>query len=527
MIDTQKLTKDWQNLSPEQILTQAVETFGQENLTFACSFSAEDVMLIDIIQKKYPKISIFTLDTGRLPNETYALWDELLQKYPNLNIIPYLPNTEKLEQFLQKFGPNDFYKSTETRKECCNIRKIEGLKKAIQNKKAWITGLREAQSDARTGLPVIEKDSFFEGIFKINPLTDLSLEEVVSYNEKNDLPQNDLYSKNYTSIGCAPCTRAINPGEEERAGRWWWEEDEKKECGLHPEFFNKKTVKKDEKLTKNKESKELNKDTILKLNKLENESVFILREAYKKLGYLGMLWSVGKDSNVILHLLRKAFLGHIPIKLVHIDTSYKMPEMIKFRDYYAKKWNIQLIVHQNKDALKKGMSDKQGKLVCCKALKTDPLNEIIKKEGFNAIIAGIRRDEEGSRAKERFFSPRDKNAKWDYKDQPPEFWDQFQTDFAKDVHVRVHPILNWTEVDIWEYIKKEDIPLPDLYFAKNGKRYRSLGCGPCTNSIESNAKDIDEIIKELRETQTSERASRAQDQADAHAMQKLRSEGYM
>ena len=520
MINIQELTKSLENLSPKKILTKSVKIFGEENLALACSFSAEDIMLIDIIQKNYPKIDIFTLDTGRLPDETYKVWDELLKKYSKLNIIPYLPDSKKLENFISQNGPNAFYNNVVVRKECCNIRKIEGLKKAIEFKKAWITGLRQEQSQARTGLPVIEQDSFFENKFKINPLADLSFQEILYYNKKNKLPQNELYKKNYTSIGCAPCTRAIHPGEEERAGRWWWEEDEKKECGLHPEFFNKaKEITNKKSITIKIDSK--------KLEKLENESIFILREAYKKLGKLGMLWSVGKDSGVILHLVRKAFLGHIPIKLIHIDTSYKIPEMIKFRDYYAKKWNIQLIVHQNKAALKEGMNYKKGRLVCCKALKTSPLNEIVEKEEFNSIIAGIRRDEEGSRSKERFFSPRNKNAQWDYKDQPPEFWDQFQTDFDTDVHVRVHPILNWTEVDIWKYIKRENIPFLELYLAKDGKRYRSLGCAPCTEPIESNAKNIDEIITELRNTKTSERATRAQDQADAHAMQKLRSEGYM
>lgn len=520
MINLTNTQKKWKNLTPQEILTQSVKIFGQENLALACSFSAEDLVLLDIVQKKYPKIDIFTLDTGRLPAETYELWQKLLKKYSNLTITPYLPDIKKLEKFLLKNGPNAFYKDSELRKECCEIRKIYGLKNAIEFKKAWITGLRQAQSQAREKLELIEIDSFFENKYKINPIANWSYKKVWNYSKKNNLIQNELYNKNYKSIGCAPCTRAIKTGEQERDGRWWWEQDDKKECGLHPEFFVKKQEKLDKKTIKIKiDSKNL--------DRLENESIFVIREAYKKLGKIGMLWSVGKDSGVILHLMRKAFLGNAPIPLIHIDTSYKIPEMIKFRDYYAKKWNLDLIVHQNKDALKNGMNPEKGRLVCCKALKTDPLNEIIKKEKFQAIIAGIRRDEEGSRAKERFFSPRTEKAQWDYKDQPPEFWDQFQTDFDKDIHVRVHPILQWSEINIWEYIKRENIPVLDLYFSKNGKRYRSLGCAPCTKAVESSASNIDEIIAELRTTKTSERASRAQDQADSHAMQKLRSEGYM
>ena len=263
------------------------------------------------------------------------------------------------------------------------------------------------------------------------------------------------------------------------------------------------------------------------LDTLEAESIFITREAYKKLGKLGMLWSIGKDSTVLLWLAKKAFYGHCPFPFIHVDTTYKIPEMIEYRDRVAKELNLDLIVHTNKEAIELGIGPQSGRLVCCKALKTEGLQQVVKKYGFDGLIVGVRRDEEGSRSKERVFSERNKEYEWDYSNQPPELWDQFKTDFPKGNHIRVHPLLQWSELDIWEYIKRENIPIIDLYFAKNGERYRSLGCAPCTGKIKSNASNLDEIIDELKHTSVGERAGRAQDQEDSYAMQKLRKDGYM
>lgn len=263
------------------------------------------------------------------------------------------------------------------------------------------------------------------------------------------------------------------------------------------------------------------------LDRLESQSIYILREAYKKFGKLGMLWSIGKDSTVMLWLAQKAFFGHCPFPLIHVDTKYKIPAMIEYRDKLAKDMNLNLIVNTNQEAIDSGMGPDKGRLVCCKALKTEGLNQVVSDHEFEGLILGIRRDEEGSRSKERVFSERNAESEWNYTDQPPELWDQFKTDFKKGNHIRVHPILGWNELDIWEYIKRENIPIIDLYFSNNGKRYRSLGCAPCTNPIDSNASNLDEIIEELKATQETERSGRAQDQEDAHAMEKLRKEGYM
>lgn len=263
------------------------------------------------------------------------------------------------------------------------------------------------------------------------------------------------------------------------------------------------------------------------LEALEAYSVYILREAYNKLGKLGMLWSIGKDSTVMLWLAQKAFYGHCPFPLIHVDTTHKIPKMIEYRDRLAQKMGLELIVHSNRKALDEGMNPERGRLACCAALKAEALQQVVRQHAFEGLIVGVRRDEEGSRSKERVFSERDADDKWDYANQPPELWDQFKTDFPKGHHIRVHPLLQWNELDIWRYIERENIPIIDLYFSHNGKRYRSLGCAPCTAPIVSEASTVAEIIKELEHTTVSERAGRAQDQEDAYAMQKLRKSGYM
>ncbi|MGB1013020.1 MAG: sulfate adenylyltransferase subunit CysD [Nannocystaceae bacterium] len=283
------------------------------------------------------------------------------------------------------------------------------------------------------------------------------------------------------------------------------------------------------------------------LDELEDQSVYIFREAFKHFKQLCMLWSIGKDSTVMLWLARKAFFGHVPFPLVHIDTSYKIPAMIEYRDRVAREWGLQMVVGQNRAALADGMGPERGRLTCCGALKSEALRKTLsgewprmrmqpngvyaeEKNGepFTGVIVGARADEEGSRSKERYFSPRDHGGDWDIADQPPELWNQFKTDFAPGTHVRIHPLLDWTEVNIWEYVEREKIPIIDLYFDKGqGTRYRSLGCEPCTGNIDSCAKNPADVIVELRTIRTAERAGRAQDREHAYAMEKLRREGYM
>jgi sulfate adenylyltransferase subunit 2 len=290
------------------------------------------------------------------------------------------------------------------------------------------------------------------------------------------------------------------------------------------------------------------------LDKLEAHSVFLLREAYREFKNTCMLWSIGKDSTVLLWLARKAFFGHVPIPLVHIDTNYKIPEMITYRNELAKKWNLNMIYGENKHALKNKQTYPDGnvdRITCCRNLKSEALKHTLSgewpryklnhktgvydldksKEPYTGVIVGVRADEEGSRSKERYFSPRDKSNEWGVGDQPPEFWNQYKTDFAPGTHVRIHPLLDWTELNIWEYIEREKIPTVSLYFDKgNGKRFRSLGCHPCTTPVDSTATTVKEIIEELRTGKFSniaERSGRAQDKEDGGGLETLRREGYM
>lgn len=291
-----------------------------------------------------------------------------------------------------------------------------------------------------------------------------------------------------------------------------------------------------------------------RLDILENRSVHILREAYSEFKNLCMLWSIGKDSTVLLWLARKAFLGHVPIPLVHIDTEYKINSMVEYRDRVAKEWKLDMIYGKNSKALQeKATYPDNGttRIECCRKLKTEALTntlggnmeryrlnhetgdyEIDKTlEIFTGVIVGLRADEEGSRSKERYFSARDKNSNWNIAEQPPEFWNQYKTDFKYGTHVRIHPLLDWTELDIWEYIKRENIAVVPLYFNQgSGKRYRSLGCWPCTFPVESTASTVDEIIAELKTgkfANIAERAGRAQDKEDGGGLEELRKEGYM
>ena len=290
------------------------------------------------------------------------------------------------------------------------------------------------------------------------------------------------------------------------------------------------------------------------IDQLEHKSVHIFREAYANFKSLCMLWSIGKDSTVLLWLARKAFFGHVPFPLVHIDTSFKIPEMIRYRDRLAAEWNLNLIYGQNEGALRDKRTFPDGavdRITCCGLLKTEALKRTLsgewpryrfnhaKKayeldkntEPFTGVIVGARADEEGSRSKERYFSPRNRENSWDVGDQPPEFWNQYKTDFAPGTHLRIHPLLDWTELNIWEYIERENIPTVSLYYNHgDGIRYRSLGCGPCTKHVESEARNVQEIIVELKTgkfANIAERSGRAQDKDDGGGLETLRRDGYM
>lgn len=261
------------------------------------------------------------------------------------------------------------------------------------------------------------------------------------------------------------------------------------------------------------------------LDDLESKTVYILREAYNRIQPLGMLWSIGKDSTALLWMIRKAFFGRVPFPMIQLDTSMELPEVYAFRDQIVRDWGFEMIVEMCPP--EDQMDPTLPPATRAAARKTEGLKNLIARNRYKGMILGIRRDEQSMRSKERVFSPRSGDGIWDYKDQPAEFWDQYKTEFPEGTHVRIHPILHWTELDIWRYTLRENIPIVPLYLSRDGKRYRSLGEKNITFPIDSHASSIPEIIAELETTKAPERAGRAMDHESEDSFERLRRSGYM
>lgn len=293
------------------------------------------------------------------------------------------------------------------------------------------------------------------------------------------------------------------------------------------------------------------------LKQLEAESIHIIREVVAEFDNPVMMYSVGKDSAVMLHLALKAFApAKLPFPLLHVDTLWKFKEMIEFRDKRAKEEGFELLVHTNPDGIAQGIGPfTHGSAVHTDIMKTQGLKQALNKYKFDAVFGGARRDEEKSRAKERIYSFRDKNHRWDPKNQRPELWNIYNARVHKDESIRVFPLSNWIELDIWQYIYLEQIPIVPLYFAakrpvveKDGVkimvddermpigpedvikeemvRFRTLGCYPLTGAVNSTATTLEEIIKEMLLSRTSERQGRVIDNDSAGSMEKKKIEGY-
>jgi len=301
----------------------------------------------------------------------------------------------------------------------------------------------------------------------------------------------------------------------------------------------------------------MDKHGLTHLKQLEAESIYILREVAANFSNPVMMYSIGKDSSVMLHLAMKAFYpGKPPFKFLHVDTKWKFKEMIEFRDKRAKELGLDLVVYTNPDGLEMNINPfVHGSKVHTDIMKTQALKKALNEGGYDAVIGGARRDEEKSRAKERIFSFRDKNHRWDPKNQRPELWNLYNTHIHKGESVRVFPLSNWTELDIWQYIYLENIPIVPLYFAKERPvveydgakimvdddrvpeelrkkakmemvRFRTLGCYPLTGAIDSHAQTLPEIIEEMLLSRTSERQGRLIDKDQEGSMEKKKIEGY-
>jgi sulfate adenylyltransferase subunit 2 len=469
-------------------------------IALVSSFGAESAVLLAMAAEIDPAVPVIFLDTGKLFGETLSYRDKLIRKLGLTNVQTFKPDPtvegwRDPQGALWRDNPD----------ACCAFRKVEPLERALSGYAGWITGRKRFQSRDRAALPTIEIE---DGKIKINPLANWGAQEIEAEFQRRALPRHPLVADGYLSIGCMPCTNRVAPGGDARSGRWAGMA--KTECGIH--LSRVAAVKKTNPAAR-------------RLKELENESVYILREAFARLPSLAMLWSVGKDSNALIWLARKAFFGRVPFPVVELDTGMELPAVYQFRDRYAAEWGLDLRIEACPPL--EDIDPSLPPLARAAARKTAGLNAMVHREKLSGVIVGIRRDEQSTRAKERIFSPRSDRGDWDTAHQPAEFWDHYKARVAEGEHVRIHPLLNWSELDIWRYTKAEGIPVVPSYLAKDGLRYRSLGERNLTQPIASDASSIDEIIAELESARTSERAGRTMDHEAEDSFERLRSHGYM
>jgi sulfate adenylyltransferase subunit 2 len=477
------------------LLTQ--ELPGQ--IALVSSFGAESAVLLAMAAEVDPAVPVIFLDTGKLFGETITYRDRLVRTLGLTNVQTFRPDPAA-EAALDK--PGTLWRDNPD--ACCAFRKVEPLDRALKPYAGWITGRKRFQSNSRAALPLIEAES---GKIKINPLANWGAKEIEAEFKRRDLPRHPLVADGFLSIGCMPCTDKVAEGADARSGRWAGLD--KTECGIH---LSRIPAKRPPRAPKH-------------LLELENQSIYILREAFARLPKLAMLWSVGKDSNVLIWLARKAFYGRVPFPVVELDTGMELPSVYDFRDRYAAEWGLDLHVETCPPV--EDIDPSLPPFARAAARKSAGLKAMIRREKPNGVIVGIRRDEQSTRAKERVFSPRSNQGDWNIETQPAEFWDHYKARVADDEHVRIHPLLGWTELDIWRYTKAEGIPVVPAYLSQDGVRYRSLGEQNITQPMVSMAASIDDIIAELEVTKAPERAGRSMDHEAEDSFERLRSSGYM
>jgi len=542
------------------LLQQAASEY--QPLVQASSLGAEDVVIRDLIESLQLPIPMFVLDTGALHPETLALLARTEARAAQTGAQPvhiYRPQPGAAEAFVEREGPEAMRRSVGLRQACCAIRKVEPLRRALQGQRGWITGLRREQSNTRAEVPLIDRsdleparaDRPSAGLLQFNPLAEWNWGDVWHHIARHNLDYNPLHDRFYPSIGCAPCTRAVSVGEDFRAGRWWWEQDGAKECGLHAaKEGTPDSAKNSEPHTA---APRLDNSH---LDALEEETIFILREVAAAFERPALLFSGGKDSLVLLRCAEKAFgQGRLPYPLLMIDTGHNFPEVLAFRDQRAHELGAELIVRRVEDSMARGSVRLAHPGQSRNAHQSVTLLEAIDEFRFDALIGGARRDEEKARAKERLFSHRDTFGQWQPKAQRPELWNLYNTRLQPGEHFRVFPISNWTEIDVWQYIERERIALPSLYYAhprsvvqrrgllvpvteltpplpgedviECSVRFRTVGDITCTCPVASSAATAGQIVAETLNAQLSERgATRMDDQTSEASMEKRKLEGY-
>ena len=538
----------------DEVLAWASETFG-DALAVACSM-AGDTVVPHLAARHRPGVDVLFLQTGYHFPETIDVRDALPLS-AEVTIVEVLPVQSVAEQDAT-FGARLHDRDAS---QCCALRKMEPINRELASYEAWVTGLRREDSPLRADTPLVEWDSAHQMV-KINPIAAWGFDDVLDYAGAHDVPVNLLLTQGYPSIGCAPCTRPVAPGEDPRAGRWAGLA--KSECGLHvtdthPE---EEPLSLDIDLTLagggislTPEGSPTPDRQLSHLRELEAEGIHIIREAVSELERPVLLFSGGKDSVVMLHLALKAFWpGPVPFPVLHVDTGHNFPEVIEYRDRVVAKHGLRLVVASVQDYIDDGRLLERADGTR-NPLQTQPLLDAIAAGKHDAVFGGARRDEDKARAKERIFSIRDAFGGWDPRAQRPELWTLYNGRHAPGEHTRVFPLSNFTELDVWRYIAAENVELPSIYYAherpvwkrdgmwltpgvwggpREGEtletrqvRYRTVGDGSLTGAVDSDATTVAQVIAEISVTRITERgATRGDDRLSEAAMEDRKREGY-